>query len=86
MQFVRGEGEKVDRRIRETNRNLADRLNCIGVKQARLLSARSRAIFSTGKKHAGFVVRPHDGNDRGLRSNRVLHFREIEIPVLHQRR
>ena len=80
MKFVSGQREKANRGIREPDRDFADSLDGIGVKE-HALSARDLGDFFHRKKHAGFVIGPHHGNDRRVRPDGVLQFIKIEIPI-----
>src|SRR5207245_11116148 len=80
MKFVRGKGKEIDRCIAETNRDFADRLHSIGVKQHTFL-ATNLSDFLGGKQHASFVVRPHHRKHRRLRANRSFQFGETDIAL-----
>ena len=84
MQFVPGEGKKMNRQFRQIDRHFPDRLDRIGVKK-NAFAATKRGDFLEWKNHAGFVVRPHHRDDRGVRPDGAFHLFQIEMTLFVDR-
>ena len=65
MQFVAGERQQVDGNSPYIDRQLAGRLHGVGVQQDVPL-ARQLCDLGDRKQHAGFIVRPHQRDERGV--------------------
>ena len=80
MKFVRGQRKEIDRRIAEADRDLADRLHGVCVKEHTFLATEFGNLLNW-KQYAGLVVRPHHRNERGLRVNGRFQFSNIDIAI-----
>ena len=80
MQLMPGKRKEIDLRRFQIDRNLADRLHSVGMKQSACLMRETRQFFD-GKQRAGLVVRPHRRDDRGLRPQRRAKGVEIDAPA-----
>ena len=79
MQFVTGKREHVDVGVCHVDRDLADRLDGIGMKQRPLILCNGRRLLDR-KDHPGLVVGVHQRDDGGIRIHRGLQLIHIQPP------
>ena len=75
-----GEGEEIDAERLHIDREFASDLNGVGVKQHVVAAADCRE-FLNRKQHSGLVIRPHDGDDRGVGPDGRLQIAEVDAAV-----
>ena len=86
VQFVPGDAQKIDLRVVEVDRHLAGRLDRVSVEERSFGVGDPRRLFDR-KDGAGFIVGPHDRDDRGVFVDGSLKVREIEPSAsVHRKR
>ena len=80
VKFVRGEREEIDVGRADVELEFAGRLHGVSVEQ-RAFAVADGGEFLDGKNHAGLVVRPHRGDDRGVGADGLLEDVEVDRAV-----
>ena len=77
VKFMRGKTRGGQAALRQIGLHFPEGLHHVAVQQERTLFAEPRQLFHR-LEHAGFVVRAHDGNERGVSTDRALEFLRID--------
>ena len=81
MQLVAGEGEKLDAELVDVEGKFAYGLHRVHV-QATFLPLVIMSDFPNREKNAGFVVRPQQGDKRGVGTDRAFELLRSSLPRL----
>ena len=81
VEFMRRAGEHIDPRLAERHRDFAHHLHRVAVKQRALLMSQLRQ-FGHREHDAGFVIGPHDADQRHARAKRRPKLRHIQGALL----
>ena len=65
-----GNGKELQLNLAQVDRNFSGGLHRVGVKRHVFLARNLGDLFDR-ENHAGLVVRPHHGNERGIRANGI---------------
>ena len=79
-QLVGGEGEEIDAEFLHVDRQFAGCLHGVCVEQ-HAVAAADRCKLLNRKQHAGLVIRPHDGNNAGVRADGCLQIADVNATV-----